>query len=106
LSDEVNLDLANIYQLGVVRVVWASHVLRENNALREALGLPPRQKALAECAYDKDVTNLLSQIDFSSLGEACNQKKELILIVMPFGLTPDAVEEQDCAVDVIGSDSI
>lgn len=104
LFNGANYNLANIFQLGIVRTLWKSHVLHKNNDLREALGLAPRQEVLPENAYDQDATNLLSQIDFSSLGESCNMHKVLVLTFAGCGLTPNSAAEQDDAVDVVGAD--
>jgi hypothetical protein len=86
LEDE--RDLSNIFQLGIVRTLWKSHILNKINELRVALNLEPRTEALPEATYDQEVADQLSQIDFSPLGHSHNAQKGLVLTFAGIGLTP------------------
>ena len=106
LLDEDNDRLIKIYELGITNALWKSYILNKVNVLRDALGIAPRQKVLPNGSYDQDTINLLLQTDFSALGESYNERALLVLTIAPFGMVPDSVVEKDCAVCVIGSDSV
>ncbi len=80
-----HIDVDQVYTLGIVRTLWKSTIPSKLNALRTALNLPPREAAL-DGTYDKQVTDMLSTINFGS------SEKNLyalgVLTFAGFGLTP------------------
>lgn len=96
-----NINVDQIYTLGIVRTLWKSTIPSKLNALRTALNLPPREAAL-DGTYDKQVTDRLSTIDFGS------SEKNLyalgVLTFAGFGLTPapDILQENHQGSAVLG----
>ena len=90
--------LSNIFQLGIIRTLWKSNILSKINELRTALNLEPRTEALPDNTYDQKVTNLLSQTDFSSLGQSHNVQAVLVLTFAGIGFSPAPELQNDTPV--------
>jgi hypothetical protein len=93
--------LETIYQLGINKTFWKSHMIHKINAVRKALGLEERSTALPEGTYDKEVTDKLAGMDFSTLGNGHNSYAQIVLLFAGYGLTP-AVNTGDEEAPLLG----
>lgn len=65
----INDNLSEIYEKGIKKTWWKSKVLEKNNTLRDLLDMPNRETPVGHRQYDSEVTNKLSNIDFSPLDQ-------------------------------------
>ncbi len=99
-------ELSTIFNLGITRTLWKSNMLSKINDLRTALHLSPRTEELSRETYDKEVTDILSEIDFSPLGTSSNAQAWIMLHCAGRGLIPaPEVEPSTSDVAVLGSDN-
>ncbi|MGI4775694.1 MAG: hypothetical protein ACRYE9_02005 [Janthinobacterium lividum] len=62
-----NSNLGEIFDKGITRTWFKSHVLDKINKLRELLDMPPREAAVPAKHFDSQVVDQLKAIDFSPL---------------------------------------